>query len=93
MKIYKNRLSLHQIDKIEPKEFSNSLKLNRENSKSIIIYIELDGDKKLEEYLTYLKVKNVDIIHGIYSLPWQRIIRVSDPDYYTIEIGEPPIET
>lgn len=90
MKIYKNRLSLHQIDKIQPKEFIKEQNISSEPNKSIIIYIELDRDQNLEDFLNYLKAKDVNILHGIYKLPWQRIIRISDPDGYIIEVGEPP---
>lgn len=87
MIIYKNRLALHQVDKLQPAEFAESLTL--QNSSPVIIYLELDEGKKLEDLLDHLGEMNVPVIHGIYSLPWQRIIRVKDPDGIIIEIGEP----
>lgn len=87
MIIFKNRLSLHQTDKLLPEEFAESLK--EHHNKGFIIYLELENGKKLEEVLLNLQKNNVEIIHGIYNLPWQRIIRVYDPDHNIIEIGEP----
>lgn len=92
MMIYKNRLALHQKDKIQPQEFASSLGAG-DNSGSVIIYIELDRTESLEDKLDYLKNKGVEIIHDIFSLPWQRIFRVYDPDRNIIEIGEPSEET
>lgn len=87
MMVYKNRLAIHQLDKIQPQEFAESL--NSENRGNVIVYLELESNENLEDYLFKLKENGVEIIHGIYSLPWQRIFRCYDPDGNIVEIGEP----
>lgn len=87
MMVYKNRLAIHQIDKIQPEEFAQSIKINDHNN--VIVYIELDINERLEDILNLLKDNSIKIIHGIYALPWQRIIRCYDPDGNIVEIGEP----
>lgn len=88
MIIFKNRLSFHQIDKLEPKSFSDKL---HSGTGGVIIYLELDPGVDLEGILNKLENNGIEIIHGIYKLPWQRIIRVYDPEGNIVEIGEPSL--
>lgn len=89
MIVFKNRLALHQKDLIQPKSFADKIKLNSDDFGNIIIYIELEKGDSLEELLAKAENEGIEVIHGIYSLPWQRIIRILDPDNNIIEIGEP----
>lgn len=89
MLIYKNRLALHQVDKLQPEEFARSMDSINSINNRVIIYLELEKGYVLEDILIKLKDKKVNIIHGVYQLPWQRIIRIYDPENNIIEIGEP----
>lgn len=89
MIIYKNRLALHQRDLLKPESFAQKIKSETKQFNNLIIYIELDQGESLENLLDKLESDNIEIVHGIYKLPWQRIIRVLDPDNNIVEIGEP----
>ena len=88
MVIFKDRLSLHQANKLLPSiETKKFIKEGKQGSNNIIIYIELE-DQNIETVYSELQSKNISFIHGIQKLPWQRIFRIMDPDNYIIEIGE-----
>lgn len=89
MIIYKNRLAFHQKGLLQPKSFADRIELRTKQFNNLIIYIELGKNEDLDKLLVKLEKDNIEIIHGIYNLPWQRIIRVLDPDGNIIEIGEP----
>lgn len=93
MIIYRNRLAIHQTDLLKPESFAEQMRRDGEEIKNnLIIYVELDKDESLEGCLSTLQSKGIELIHGIYELPWQRIFRIYDPDGYIVEIGEPPAE-
>ncbi len=92
MVVFNNRLAFHQLDKIEPKEIMKdvlSQSLIKQND--FIIYIELEN-KNIYELFHELKEKNIDIIHDVVTLPWQKIFRIYDIDGHIIEIGSPITE-
>lgn len=89
MIIFKNRLALHQRDLLQPKSFFDKINSQTNKNNNLIVYIELENNEILEDILLKLQKNEVEIIHGIYQLPWQRIIRILDPDNNIIEIGEP----
>lgn len=89
MIIYKNRFAIHQRDLLKPADFAKSLETAQlKGSDNLIIYLEIDKSKTLEQSLKELKAKNVTFIHDIVQLPWQRIFRIKDPDGNIVEIGE-----
>lgn len=59
----------------------------RERSNAMELYFETDDldafEQKLKEY------EGIEFVHGIKMHEWkQRVIRIYDPDYHVIEIGE-----
>lgn len=89
MVIFKNRLAIHQFNLLEPREMIEEvLQRGSQGCGNLIIYLELEGES-IEKCFERLKGLDVEIIHEIVELPWQRIFRVYDPDKHIIEIGEP----
>ncbi|HSB01198.1 MAG TPA: VOC family protein [Anaerolineales bacterium] len=87
MVIFRERFSIHQADRLLPKQeatrFYQSGKQGRGNA---IVYFEVDD---LQTTYADMQAKGVEIIHGIVQLPQQKIFRMADPDGHIIEIGEP----
>ena len=86
MVVFKNRLALHQGDLLQPRELAKSfVDIGSIGFSNLIIYI---GTKTIESEYSRLKEMDVEFIHGIVELPWQRIFRMKDNSGYTVEIGE-----
>lgn len=62
-------------------------KVRRKSNDAELYFEEPDFDKFLE----YLKeFPEIQYVHGVEEAPWgQRIVRLYDPDYHIIEVGEP----
>jgi len=84
MVVFENRLALHQVDLLEPKEVIQKYVTARSQG-NIIIY--LSTESIINEY-SRLSENGIKIIHGIVDLPWQKIFRIWDLDENIIEIGE-----
>lgn len=90
MMVYKNRLAIHQADLLQPQEVMNRLlKKGKQGGNNLIIYLELENES-IESCFERLSGENVELIHGIYALPWQKIFRLYDPDGHIVEVGEAP---
>ena len=84
MVVFENRLAIHQVDLLEPKEVIQKYVTARSLG-NIIIY--LSTENIINEY-SRLSENGIKIIHGIVDLPWQKIFRIWDLDENIIEIGE-----
>jgi predicted enzyme related to lactoylglutathione lyase len=90
MIIFKDRFAIHQSSLLQPQaNIKSELKKGSQGCGNVVIYFEVDNIK--DEYERLLR-KGVKIIHGIISLPWQKIFRCKDPDGHIIEIGEKKID-
>jgi len=87
MIVFKNRFSIFQAKDLLPTEnTTNFIEPGLQGRNNTIIYFEC---AELEVFFNNLKNAGIEIVHGIVSLPHQRIFRVYDPDRHIIEIGEP----
>ncbi len=87
MLIFKDRFSIHQADRLLPKEEAIKVfQKGKQGQGNVIIYFEVDD---IQSTFTKMQDKGVKIIHGIVQLPQQKIFRMADPDGHIIEIGEP----
>ncbi len=87
MVIFKDRFSIHQANKLMPEQEINKLiHTGKQGHSNIDIYFEVEN---IEDEYNKLLQKEVEIIHGIIELPWQKIFRIYDPDHHIIEIGGP----
>jgi len=86
MLIFKNRLALHQASELQPtQETQKFIQPGACGHGNVVIYLQSDD---LEGCFQQLQAAGVEIIHGIISLPWERLFRIYDPDRHVIEIGE-----
>jgi catechol 2,3-dioxygenase-like lactoylglutathione lyase family enzyme len=87
MLIFKDRFTIHQADRLLPKEEATRIfRKGEQGQGNVIIYFEVED---IQLSYTTLQEKGVTIIHGIVQLPQQKIFRMADPDGHIIEIGEP----
>jgi catechol 2,3-dioxygenase-like lactoylglutathione lyase family enzyme len=85
--IYQEKFAILQESELQPKEETQKfVRPGLQGRGNIVVYFQSDN---LEASCKKLKEEGVEIIHGILTLPWERIFRVYDPDRYVIEIGEP----
>lgn len=87
MIVFKERFGLHQADHLLPaNEAAQFICPGKQGSGNVIVYFEADD---IQQAYEQIKEKDVEIVHGVLKLPWQRIFRIYDPDRHIIEIGEP----
>lgn len=87
MLVFKENLSLHQADQLQPFEMTGRfVQAGAQGRSNVVIYIESDN---LDECFESMKSAGVPIEHEIIQLPWERVFRAYDPDGYVLEIGEP----
>jgi catechol 2,3-dioxygenase-like lactoylglutathione lyase family enzyme len=87
MLIFKDRFSIHQADRVLPKEEAERIfRKGKQGQSNVIIYFEVEN---IQSSFMSMQEKGVIIIHGIVQLPQQKIFRMADPDGHIIEIGEP----
>ena len=87
MLVYKERFALLQADALLPREEAQKfIQPGPQGHGNVVVYFQSDD---LESCYEKLSKVGVEIIHGILTLPWERVFRVYDPDGYVIEIGEP----
>lgn len=87
MLVYKERFAILQRDALQPVE--EAQKITRPGAQgrgNVVVYFQSDN---LEQCFTQLQAAGVKVVHGILHLSWERVFRISDPDGYIIEIGEP----
>lgn len=86
MVVFKNRLALHQLDLLQPRDLIGpSLSTASIGAGNVVIYI---ATRKIEEEFARLQARGIEIVHGIVQLPWQRLFRAKDINGYLLEIGE-----
>lgn len=85
MVVFKDRLALHQASELQPRAETGKFSQSGGHG-NVIVYLQSDD---LEGAYQELKEGGVEFLHGILSLPWERLFRVYDPDHYVVEIGEP----
>ncbi len=87
MIIFHALFAIHQADKLLPENETDKLiRDGKQGRHNLIIYFEVEDIEK--EYERIIK-HDIEIIHGIIELPWQKIFRILDPDKHIIEIGGP----
>ncbi len=87
MLVYKERFAILQADALLPlEETQKFIKLGAQGRGNVVVYFQSDD---LDRCYVDLQKAGVNFIHGIITLPWERIFRIYDPDGYVIEIGEP----
>ena len=86
MVVFKDRLAIHQASELQPgEETQKFVQPGPCGHGNVVIYMQSED---LEGCYQELKKAGVEFIHGILTMPWERLFRVYDPDRYVIEIGE-----
>lgn len=86
MVVFHNRLALHQLDLLQPQELvAPFLAPQAIGAGNLIVYVATD---RLDEEFARLQGLGVEVVHGIVTLPWQRLFRIRDVDGYLVEVGE-----
>ena len=87
MVVFKERFAILQASELLPREETQAfVQPGAQGRGNVVVYFESDD---LEASYARLQTENVKFVHGIITLPWERIFRLYDPDGYVIEIGEP----
>jgi predicted enzyme related to lactoylglutathione lyase len=86
MVVYEGDLALHQAGELQPKDLTARFTTTGpQGHGNVVIYLQSED---LDACFADLQQRGVEILHGIVTLPWERLFRVKDPDGYIIEIGE-----
>ncbi len=86
MVIFEGDLALHQAGELQPKELTAAFTSTGPQGRgNVVIYLQSED---LDACCADLQQRGVEILHGIVTLPWERLFRIKDPDSYIVEIGE-----
>jgi predicted enzyme related to lactoylglutathione lyase len=86
MVVFDERLAILQATELLPREETEKfLQPGLFGRGNVVIYLQCDD---LDGCHQKLKDEGVEIIHGILTMPWERLFRIYDPDRYVVEIGE-----
>lgn len=86
MVVFKDHLAIHQASELQPREETQKfVPPGPCGHGNAVIYLQ---SSDLEGCYRHLVEAGVEVIHGIVTLPWERLFRIYDPDRYVIEIGE-----
>jgi predicted enzyme related to lactoylglutathione lyase len=84
--VFEGGLALHQAGELQPKELTAAFTSTGPQGRgNVVIYLQSED---LDASFADLQRRGVEILHGIVTLPWERLFRVKDPDGYIVEIGE-----
>ena len=86
MVVFEGDLALHQAGELQPKELTTTFtSTGAQGHGNVVIYLQSED---LDACYADLQQRGVEFLHGIVTLPWERLFRVKDPDGYIVEIGE-----